>query len=173
MRTSDLRLLLAPCVFLGATTPLRAGEELQCRVLKPEGGILSIAVSADSRWLVAGSGGVWDLEAWKVLRRWEDAHEPAALSPAGKTLALGAKNSRLRVWDLTSDAELRQVECLGPESQPFLLAHRCPSSRCHLASSCLPPTLSSHRPLASISKLGAEPKNHAPAAEAACSSAGR
>src|SRR5262249_20113972 len=36
---------------------------------------------------------------------------------------------------LTDDAELWQVECLGPESQPFLLAHRCLFSLCYLASS--------------------------------------
>ena len=53
---------------------------------------------------------VWDLETGKVFRRWENAHEPAALSPDGKLLAVGAKDSRLLIWDLANGKELQHFD---------------------------------------------------------------
>jgi hypothetical protein len=77
--------LVVPCLFLGATASLRAGDELPSKVLKPSGGVESISVNADGRWLVAGckeDTRLWDLKAAKPGQDASLVGPPAKLASA-------------------------------------------------------------------------------------------
>ena len=70
---------------------------------------------------------LWDLATGKVLRRWEQARGPVALSADGTTLALGARGPRLLLYDAATGKELRQLlvstrrAALSPDGR-FLVA---------------------------------------------------
>lgn len=81
--------------------------------------------SADSRWLVAvadaglASAVVWDLQTNRVF--FEVASENgvwitrAAISPDGKTLAVGDRSGTVTLWDLASKSKKRTLENLKGE----------------------------------------------------------
>jgi WD40 repeat protein len=94
-------------LVLGAVTPLRAGEELQAKLLKPEGGVESIAIGPDGRRLVTGGkedSRLWDLKAddpsakCLVLRG-----SAGPISRDGKWLLTVGNDQVIRVWDLKAD----------------------------------------------------------------------
>jgi hypothetical protein len=107
MRKYRIVSLLTHCLLIGTVIPARAGEEWQGRVLRPEGGIESIAVSCDGRWLVAGSKKdtrLWNLKANDplakciVLRGWT-----GPMSSDGRWLVTTADEQVIWLWNLKAD----------------------------------------------------------------------
>lgn len=66
-----------------------------------------------------------DLATGKVLRHWKVACAPAAVSPDGKTLAFGVKDSQMGLWDLATGNELRRFDLPSREGVTASEAARC------------------------------------------------
>ena len=80
----------------------------------------AVAISADSRWLVTGSGdntaGLWDLSAEepentaRVLKGHDGSVKAVAISSDGRWLVTGRNDKTARLWPLTIEELVRQGE---------------------------------------------------------------
>jgi WD40 repeat protein len=101
------RLLLTPCLLLGAIASLRAEEKLPGRVLKPERGVESIGVSSDGRWLVAAAKvntRLWNLKADDPLAECIVLRGSAGpISPDGQWLITVVNDRDIWLWNLKAE----------------------------------------------------------------------
>lgn len=94
------------------STPAEIVEQLQVR---------DLAFSRDSKWLAIASGGpaarVYDLPDGEHEWHFEHADTvvTVAFDPAGKRLATGAKDGRLRVWDVATQSLLLDEDMTSEE----------------------------------------------------------
>jgi len=106
-RKYGLLLLLTPGLLLGAMAPLRAGEEIQGRVIKPEGGVKSIAASPDGRWLVTGTKEdtrLWNLKAVDTLAKcFVLRGSVGPISPDGQWLLTVVNGRDIWLWNLKAE----------------------------------------------------------------------
>jgi WD40 repeat protein len=106
--TRDLLfVLLTPRLLLGAVLPLRAGEETQGRVIKPEGNVKSIAASSDGRWLVTETKAdtrLWNLRAVDPLAKCFVLRGSAGpISPDGQWLTTVVDGRDIWRWNLKAE----------------------------------------------------------------------
>jgi len=106
------------------------------RVIGPftlfEGPVLSVAFSTDGKFALSGSGNerlnpgsdvpvdcavrLWDVEKVSVIRLFEghrNSVESVAFSPDGKFVVSGSRDKSIRVWELSTGKELRQIDLEG------------------------------------------------------------
>jgi WD40 repeat protein len=99
--------LLTSWLLLGAMGPLRAGEELQGRVIKPEGDVKSIAASSDGRWLTTGTKEdtrLWNLRAVDPLAKCFVLRGSAGpFSPDGQGLVTVVNGRDIWLWNLQAE----------------------------------------------------------------------
>jgi WD40 repeat protein len=67
---------------------------------------------------------VIDLTSRQITRQWKQAREPAALSPDGKTVALGASDTRMHLWDAVTGREIRSFDLVTEERVQHATAGR-------------------------------------------------
>jgi WD40 repeat protein len=108
MMSKDLYLvLLTPCLLLAPVAPLRGGEVIQGRVIRPEGGVKSIAVSPDGRWLVTGTNEdtrLWNLQAVDPLAKcFVLRGSVGPISPDGHWLATVVNGRAIWLWNLKAE----------------------------------------------------------------------
>jgi WD40 repeat protein len=99
--------LLTSCLLLAPMAPLRAGEELQGRVVKPEGSVKSIAASSDGRWLVTDTKEdtrLWNLKADDPLAKcFVLRGSVGPISPDGQWLMTVVEDRAIWLWNLKVD----------------------------------------------------------------------
>jgi WD40 repeat protein len=87
--------------------PLGAGEEIQGRVIKPEGGVKSIAASSDGRWLVTGTKEdtrLWNLKVVDPLAKCFVLRGSAGpISPDGQWLLTEVNGRDIWLWNLKAE----------------------------------------------------------------------
>jgi WD40 repeat protein len=63
---------------------------------------------------------LWDLAARQVLRTWKNPNNPTVLSPDGKTLAIGADDFRIGIWDVAGGKHVRSLVTISQEDRQRL-----------------------------------------------------
>ena len=81
------------------------------------GGIASVALSGDGKWLVTGSADrtalLWEITSGREVRSFQghtDSVIAVALSSDGRRLVTGSADGTARLWDVASGKEIRSFK---------------------------------------------------------------